>query len=95
MLKGRFGLGSSDIPTSIPWPGRKVCVEESGQGSGGHQRGMCLSGVMHSHCRGTFDTLLFIFNLLLLDKYAIKQLADPNMRRRTRTNKRTAEEQNL
>lgn len=75
-----------------PWPGRKVCVEESGQGSGGHQRAMCLSGVMHSNCRGTFYTLLFIFYLLLLDKYAIKQLADPSMWGRTRG---TAGEQNL
>lgn len=54
--------------------------------------GMCLSGVMHSNCRGTFYTLLFIFYLLLLDKYAIKQLADPSMWGRARG---TAGEQNL
>lgn len=61
------------------WTGRKVCVEKSGQGSGGHQRGTCLLGVIHSNCRGTYYTLLFIFySLLLYDKYAIKQLAVPS-----------------
>lgn len=93
LLRGLQGCWRGDLDSAaLTFQHRSMARQEGlcrgvGQGSGGHQRGMCLSGVMHSNCRGTFYTLLFIF-YLLLHKYAIKQLADLSMWGQTRNSRR-------